>query len=187
MLENESKKISFAEFTFNTEGNMLFLREKVVPLEPVAARVLRYFLENNDRIISKNELLDAVWKEVFTTEDVLKRAVSQIRRALGDDANNPRFLETFHRRGYRFAVPQNLNQNDEKIVEINSSEKKSEQVLISNEISETDDPNFDCFIGRTVEMNFLKAEFRRVLQVAGQPVLIVGEPGIKTEIGRAHV
>lgn len=186
MLENESKKISFAEFTFNTEGNLLFSREKVVPLEPVAARVLRYFLENGDRIISKDELLDAVWKEVFTTEDVLKRAVSQIRRALGDDAQNPRFLETFHRRGYRFVFPKNGDRTNENFAEINSSEKKSEQVLIENKTIETDDPNFDCFIGRAAEMNFLQTEFRRVLQGAGQPVLIVGEPGIGKTQTAAH-
>lgn len=188
MLANENKKISFAEFTFNTEGNLLFSREKVVPLEPVAARVLRYFLENDDRIIPKEELLDAVWKEVFTTEDVLKRAVSQIRRALGDDAQNPRFLETFHRRGYRFVIAGNFGRRDEKFAETDSPEKRSDKISAANEAVKTDDPNFDCFIGRAAEMNFLQTEFRRVMQGAGQPVLIIGEPGIgKTQTAEHFV
>ncbi len=185
MLENVNEKIVFAEFTFNTTGNLLFLREKIVPLEPVAARVLRYFLENSDRIVSKNELLEAVWTDVFTTEDVLKRAVSQIRRALGDDAKNSRFIETHHRRGYRFVIPDDPHQNDFK--EKNFSEKTNLQKnQISTVTAGTDDPNFDCFIGRNAEMDFLQAEFRRVLKGAGQPVLIVGEPGIGKTQTAAH-
>lgn len=188
MPENENEKIVFAEFTFDKKGNLLFSREKVVPLEPVAARVLRYFLENNDRIIAKNELLDAVWTDVFTTEDVLKRAVSQIRRALGDDAKNSRFIETHHRRGYRFIVPQTNFQNGGEKNENNFSPQKSEerQKLISTETIETDDPNFDCFVGRSAAMEFLQTEFRRVLRGAGQPVLIVGDPGIGKTQTAAH-
>jgi DNA-binding winged helix-turn-helix (wHTH) protein/tetratricopeptide (TPR) repeat protein len=175
MIENEVKKIVFAEFTFNAEGNLLFLRETVVPLEPIAARVLRYFLENDDRIITKEELLDAIWSDVFTTEDVLKRAVSQIRRALGDDPQKPRFIETHHRRGYRFIARNKSEKPSSKSIAPQSSEK-TRNVKI-------DDPNFDCFVGRATETEFLHAEFRRVLKGTGQPILIAGEPGIgKTQL-----
>lgn len=175
MLESESEKIVFDEFTFNTKGNLLFSRGAVVPLEPAAARVLRYFLENGDRVVSKNELLEAVWNEVFTTEDVLKRAVSQIRRALGDDAQNPRFIETHHRRGYRFIALRAANSNGESPRSAKSIEKP--------DTSSGDDPNFDCFVGRRAEIEFLQAEFRRASKGSGQPVLIAGDPGIgKTQL-----
>lgn len=163
MSDETKKTIIFAEFVFEVGSNLLFRNGEVVPLEPMAGRVLSYLLEKGGQLVSKDEILDAVWRDVFTTEDVLKRAVSQIRRALGDDANNPRFIETHHRRGYRFIIPDSeKNGNSPKIV-----------------TAETDEPNFDCFIGRGDVMNFLQTEFRRILRGEnGQPVLISGEPGI---------
>ena len=170
MEETARKTISFADFTFETSGNILFRNGGIIALEPAAARVLRYFLENNGRLIAKEEILDAVWAEVFTTEDVLKRAVSQIRRALGDDARNSRFIETHHRRGYRFIVNP---VSDEKPVNKNNFNLNN-----SARKFEPDEPIFDCFVGRTKEIEFLSSEFRSVLQGAGQPVLIVGDAGI---------
>lgn len=168
MTENFKKTIEFADFTFETHGNVLFHNGSIVALEPAAAKVLRFFLENEGRLILKEEILETVWAEVFTTEDVLKRAVSQIRRALGDDPKDSRFIETHHRRGYRFIVPPS-EEFLPQIVEENQ-----------NEISpvKPTDPHFDCFIGRGREISFLQIEFRRVLQGGGQPVLIAGEPGI---------
>lgn len=172
MSESTAKKIIFADFIFETDSNTLLRNDnETVALEPSAARVLRFFLENGNRLISKKEILDTIWAEVFTTEDVLKRAVSQIRRALGDDAQNPRFIETHHRRGYRFiALPQNDPLNDDK--EAAAAKEKVEEFETATA------PNFDCFVGRKTEMEFLQTEFRRVLQGAGQPILIVGDPGI---------
>src|SRR5262245_7301942 len=74
----------------------------VVTIEPKAFDVLRYLVEHRDRLVTKEELLDAIWKETFVTPNVLTRAVAQLRNALGDDAENPTFIETVHKRGYRF-------------------------------------------------------------------------------------
>src|SRR4029079_18148113 len=76
-----------------------------VALEPRPVRVLRYLAENAGRVVTKQELLDRVWPDVFTTDSVLKRAVSQCRLALGDDADAPTSIETHHGRGYRFIAP----------------------------------------------------------------------------------
>lgn len=165
MDERVTKNFGFEDFTFETSGNVLFRNGAVVALEPSAARVLRFFLENEGRLVSKQEILETVWAEVFTTEDVLKRAVLQIRRALGDDAANPRFIETHHRRGYRFVAGEKF-------------EKRHKDTTSKNEKVEATAPHFDCFIGRGKEIEFLQTEFRRVLKGNGQPVLIAGEPGI---------
>ena len=74
----------------------------VVALEPKAFDVLRYLLENRDRLVTKDELLDIVWNGTFVTPNVLTRAVAQLRKALGDDAFEARYIETVARRGYRF-------------------------------------------------------------------------------------
>ena len=55
-----------------------------------------------DKLVTKNELLDAVWGHRFVTESVLKSAISEVRAALGDDPKQPRYIETVSRRGYRF-------------------------------------------------------------------------------------
>jgi DNA-binding winged helix-turn-helix (wHTH) protein len=97
--------LRFDLFHLPSGVDLLYRDEQVVALEPQAVRVLRYLVEHSDRVISKDELLEAVWPEVFTTDGVLKKAVSQIRRALGDDSRDSRFIETYHRRGYRFVAP----------------------------------------------------------------------------------
>jgi Tol biopolymer transport system component/DNA-binding winged helix-turn-helix (wHTH) protein len=77
----------------------------VVPLEPKSFDVLRQLLENRDRLVTKDELLDVVWKDTFVTPNVLTRAVAQLRKGLGDDAFEARYIETVAKRGYRFVAP----------------------------------------------------------------------------------
>src|SRR5580765_2186949 len=73
-----------------------------VEIEPKAFDVLRYLLEHADRLVTKDELLESVWRDTFVTPNVLTRAIAQLRRVLGDDAREARYIETVARRGYRF-------------------------------------------------------------------------------------
>jgi Tol biopolymer transport system component/DNA-binding winged helix-turn-helix (wHTH) protein len=74
-------------------------------IEPKAFDVLRFLLEHRERLVTKDELLDAVWHDTFVTPNVLTRIVAQLRKALGDDAQEARYIETVPKRGYRFIVP----------------------------------------------------------------------------------
>ena len=76
-----------------------------VALEPKTFDVLSLLIEHRDRLVTKDELLDAVWRDTFVTPNVLTRAVAQLRRALGDDAHDARYIETAAKRGYRFIAP----------------------------------------------------------------------------------
>src|SRR5687768_6052600 len=76
-----------------------------VSLEPKAMDVLLYLLAHRDRLVTKDELLDAVWKDTFVTPNALTRAVAQVRKALGDDAHEARVIETVSKRGYRIIAP----------------------------------------------------------------------------------
>ena len=99
--------IRFQGFSIPGDVDVLYRSDTVVPLEPQAVRVLRYLAEHRTRVVGKQELLERLWPDVATTEAVLKKAVSQIRRALGDDADAGQFIQTLHRRGYRFvAIPE---------------------------------------------------------------------------------
>jgi Tol biopolymer transport system component/DNA-binding winged helix-turn-helix (wHTH) protein len=73
-----------------------------VEVEPKAFDVLRHLLEHRDRLVTKEELLNTVWRDTFVTPNVLTRVVAQLRKALGDDAYEPRYIETVAKRGYRF-------------------------------------------------------------------------------------
>jgi len=70
-------------------GRMAALRgDSAIPLEPKAFDVLVYLIEHRDRVVTKDELLDAVWTGTFVTPNVLSRAVAQIRKALGDESQD---------------------------------------------------------------------------------------------------
>jgi DNA-binding winged helix-turn-helix (wHTH) protein len=81
--------------------NRLSLDDKVVQLEPKLMDVLVYLAENAGQVMSKIDITDAVWSEVFITESVITRSIAGLRRAFEDDVKNPRFIETISKRGYR--------------------------------------------------------------------------------------
>src|SRR5262245_46712290 len=76
-----------------------------VPLTPKAFSVLQCLAQRPGRLVTKQELIEAVWPGVFVGDAVLKVCVREIRRALADDPKVPQFIETVHRRGYRFIAP----------------------------------------------------------------------------------
>ena len=65
-------------------------------------QVLVYLLERHERLVTKDELIKNVWKDTAVTDDVLVQCVKEIRRAIGDDSHNPRFIKTVPKYGYRF-------------------------------------------------------------------------------------
>ena len=77
----------------------------VVRLEPKVMQVLVRLAASGGDVVSRNELIHAVWPDVFVTDDVLHRAIGELRRALGDSSSDPRYIETIRKRGYRLMVP----------------------------------------------------------------------------------
>jgi DNA-binding winged helix-turn-helix (wHTH) protein/tetratricopeptide (TPR) repeat protein len=75
---------------------------KPLALEPKVLSVLTFLIENRGRLVEKKELIDAVWGGAFVIENVVSRAIAQLRKSLGDDAKESRYIETVPTRGYRF-------------------------------------------------------------------------------------
>src|ERR1700728_227574 len=73
-----------------------------VQLEPKVLRLLVYLIENRNRLVRKQELLDAVWADAMVTENALTRAIVLLRKALSENSQVPRYLETIPTAGYRF-------------------------------------------------------------------------------------
>ncbi len=79
-----------------------FRGDTPVPLRPKTWAVLCHLAGRPGQLVTKDDLLAAVWADVAVTEDVLRISIRELRRALGDDPEAPRFIETVHGRGYRF-------------------------------------------------------------------------------------
>lgn len=94
----------FESFTLDTANECLWQRGARIPLPPKPFAVLRYLVENAGRLVSHDELLEAVWPEVYVQPQVLRTYMLELRRILGDDPRNPRFLRSVPKRGYCFVA-----------------------------------------------------------------------------------
>ena len=95
----------FAVFRFDSEGLLLFENGKAVRLGPKPLGVLKCLLERPGEVVSKQHLMEAVWHETFVAEHSLAQAINRLRHTLADDPESPTYIQTIHRRGYRFIAP----------------------------------------------------------------------------------
>src|ERR1041385_4624073 len=96
------KRIVFDDFSLDLVNECLWKGSEEIKVRPKAFALLNYLLNRPGQLVTKEELLNAVWPETFVGDAVLKVTVRQLREALDDDPKFPRFIETSHRRGYRF-------------------------------------------------------------------------------------
>jgi DNA-binding winged helix-turn-helix (wHTH) protein/tetratricopeptide (TPR) repeat protein len=92
----------FHAFRLDTVNHCLWRGEVRVLLAPKAFDVLRYLVEHADRLVTQEEILNALWPETYVNPEVIKKYILGIRKALGDPRDKPEFIETFPRRGYQF-------------------------------------------------------------------------------------
>src|SRR6202035_4722074 len=79
--------------------------EERVRLTPKAFAVLRYLVEHVGRLVTQDELLNALWPDTFVQPEVLKSHILDVRNALGDHAKDSKFIQTHPKRGYEFIAP----------------------------------------------------------------------------------
>ena len=95
----------FQSFRLDTMNHCLWSGEKRVRIPPKAFDVLRYLVENPGRLVTQDELLEALWPETYVNPEILRKYILDIRRILGDRPDKPVFIETVTKRGYRFIAP----------------------------------------------------------------------------------
>ena len=100
--------VGFGPFTFDRANGLLRHGTRELPLPPRVLGVLDLLVSRAGEIVPKQEIIDSVWKEAFVTDTSLAEAVSVLRQALGDDPQAPSYVQTVHRRGYRFVAPVTL-------------------------------------------------------------------------------
>lgn len=94
--------IRFGSFQVDPRTWLLTRDGQPVELSPRLVEILSHIVSRGGQIVTKEELLEQFWADVNVSENTLTRAIADIRKAIGDDANAPRYLKTASRRGYRF-------------------------------------------------------------------------------------
>jgi TolB-like protein/Flp pilus assembly protein TadD len=97
--------IGFGRYRFDVETGRLWSGAQEVRLTPKASAVLKELVTHAGKPVSKEMLFSTVWNGTAVSDDALISCIQELRRALEDDAKQPRFIETRHRRGYQFVAP----------------------------------------------------------------------------------
>src|SRR6267143_1350902 len=120
---------SFSEFTLDLRRGCLLRAQEEIKLRPKSFEVLKYLVENNGRLISKDELIHAVWVDAAVTDDSLVKCLKDIRHALSDETQQ--IIKTVHGRGYIF--DKEVSDNDTIAPTTYAEETAGVQVVIEEE------------------------------------------------------
>jgi TolB-like protein/Tfp pilus assembly protein PilF len=91
-----------ADFKIDIGDERLWDGDRPIQISNKAFQLLRLFVANPNRLLTKDQILNGVWRDVYVSEGLVKDYVHDLRHALGDDPKKPRFIETVHGRGYRY-------------------------------------------------------------------------------------
>ncbi|HEX3986594.1 MAG TPA: AAA family ATPase [Acidobacteriaceae bacterium] len=152
----------FAGFKLDTRNECLWRGGVQVTLPPKPYLVLRYLVEHPGRLIPHDELLDALWPETWVQPQVLRTYVLELRKLLGDDAGQPRFIQTMTKRGYCFvAAVSDDSEEGGRIVGVVETEGGGRPLA-----------------GRVEEMGRLEAALAGAARGQRQILFVSGEAGI---------
>src|SRR5438552_16391083 len=102
MTPQNSSVFLFDDFRVEPASFRAFKAGNVIQLEPKGLRLLLFLIENRDRLIEKEEILNTIWNGTHVTENALAVEIAKLRKSLGDDPKAPKYIQTVHTRGYRF-------------------------------------------------------------------------------------
>ncbi|HYD48093.1 MAG TPA: AAA family ATPase [Terriglobales bacterium] len=164
--------VRFDAFCVDLGAERLWHLDRPLPLRPKAWALLRHFLEHPGELLTKEQLIQAVWPDVAVSDDSLVKAIRELRRVLGDDSQTPRVIETVHRRGYRF------------IAELRQQRPAQPSRPASVVAAQAN----DLIVGREDEMRKLAAAYQRAAAAERQILFVSGEAGIgKTTLAQTFV
>ena len=163
--------VHFDDYRLDMPNAQLWRGQQLVKLAPKALSVLDYLVTRPGQLVTKDELFAAVWPEVVVSEGAMAECIREVRRALGETARAPRYVETVHRRGYRF-----IGQVTDSALSSGSS------------VSLRPTPPARLVVGREAELAQLQGWYARARDGRRQMVFVAGEAGIgKTTLVEACV
>ena len=143
---------TFGDFQLDSENECVWRDGECLSLTPRPFAVLRYLVENPQRLVTHDELLEALWPETYVQPQVLRTYVLELRKLLGDDPASPQYIATIPKRGYRF------------LVDVTQGSAASHEG--------------SSLIGRDAELAFLHGQLERADKAERPTVFLTGEAGI---------
>ncbi len=180
----DAREIAFGRFRLDLTNECLWQGARAISLRPKAFAVLKLLVEHPGLLVTKQQVLDTVWPGTFVGDAVLKDNVRQLREALNDDAGSPAYIETAHRRGYRF------------IAKLGEASIKNPRVAVQAVLSQpapsagalSSSATANQVLGREAELAKMRGWLERALAGERQSIFITGEPGIgKTTVVQAFL
>jgi DNA-binding winged helix-turn-helix (wHTH) protein/tetratricopeptide (TPR) repeat protein len=156
----------FPPFRLDSKNEQLWRENEEVRLRRKTFAVLRHLAEHPGELVTKAALLDAIWPDVSVSDSMPAHSVRELRKALGDTAHTPRFIETVQGRGYRF------------IAEVKLDPVQRSTPLAARQPSFAEQPHQSSLVGREHERSELRGAMAQAASGSGRICLISGEAGI---------
>jgi len=173
----------FGHFILRSDQRELLKDGIQVRMQPKAFDLLLYLLENRDRVVSKEEILDTLWPDIHVSETALTRCIMKARRAVGDDADQQSIIKTVHGHGYRLAAEVTEQEDSDLIV---AGSAKSPSAPKSKRLSIAILSSLVLLAGIFASLHLLKSEAAvHSFRVAVLPIEnATGDPDLEwTELG----
>jgi predicted ATPase/DNA-binding winged helix-turn-helix (wHTH) protein len=178
------RHIHFAPFALDLVNECLWKGPEAIKLRPKTFAVLEHLVSKPGELVTKHDLIAAVWPDTYVGDAVLKVAIRQIREALSDDPKSPRFIETAHRRGYRFiaeinpiatVVPEQ-SQAQPRVALTRSNPPRGPKGSHYENAERSHDES--AFVGRDDALSRMHEWFDKARDGECQVVFVTGEAGI---------
>ena len=160
-------QLLFEPFRLDVANACLWREQQQIALRPKVFAVLAYLVTHAGQLVTKDALLTEVWPETAVSDTVLKACIGQLRKALGETAEAPRFIATVHRRGYRFLAP---------VTSVASPLEMTPTPAAPALLPSPAPP--PLLVEREAVLHQLRARLADAGQGRRQVVLVTGEPGI---------
>ena len=178
IVEQRSSLIRIESFRIDLEAQALWRGDDRVHLRTKTWEVLRYLVTHPGALVTKGQLLDAIWGEVVVSEETLTKSISELRQALGDDPRKPTLIETVHGRGFRL-IPR-IGETPGPEPERPRGETALRPPALPTEAA--------AVFGRDAELAELERQFAAACAGERQTVFVTGDPGVgKTSLVQAFV
>ena len=147
MSSQENQLYEFGPYVMDARSRILLKDGATVRLTPKAFDTLFVLVQHASQVVQKEQLLREVWPDIFVDEGILSHNIHGLRKALGDNSSEPRYIETIPKRGYRFVAPVKISQPDAAQIGFSGLaddapviEKHTYARVISDEFEDTDIP-----------------------------------------------
>jgi DNA-binding winged helix-turn-helix (wHTH) protein len=161
------RQVTFDVYTLDSANESLWKGSERIHLRPKSFALLQYLVDRPGQLVTKDQLFNALWQDRYVEDGALKHCMAEIRKALSDPAETPRFIETAHRRGYRFIGDIDSERTVHVAPWTGAGQKDQGSYAYGRQL-----------VGRTIELAQLQQSLERAIEGVRQVVFVTGEQGI---------